>query len=153
MKKIFGFIKRHIILFVLCLAAFVVLIIMLIAFLKMAVNTSGKYGNRLDGIKEVEISKSELKDISSKLEEKEEVSKASSRIQGKIIYFDVYFTKETTLDNAKKICSDIINEFEDDDKDFYDFSFVITQDGDNDDKWSSAGSRNSGSDSISWARS
>ena len=81
MRKILNLIKRHIILFILCLLAFIVLIIMLVAFLQMSINTSGKYGNRLDGIEEVSISKSELKDIENKLEEKDEVVKASVRIQ------------------------------------------------------------------------
>ena len=151
MRKILNLIKRHIILFILCLLAFIVLIIMLVAFLQMSINTSGKYGNRLDGIEEVSISKSELKDIENKLEEKDEVVKASVRIQGRIIYFDIYFGKDVSLENAKKICNEMINSFEEDEQKYYDISFIITQDSE-EDKWNASGSKNSESDAISWTK-
>jgi len=152
MKKILGLIKRHILLFILCFLAFVVLVIMLVAFLKMTINTSGRYGNRLDGIDKVEVSKKDLKKITDSLKEKDEVVKASARVQGKIIYLDIYFTEKTSLDSAKSICSDLLKEFNEDESSFYDFSFVITQDSESEDKWSSIGSKNMASDSISWNR-
>ena len=151
MKKILNLIKRHIILFILCLLAFVAFIIMLVAFLQMSINTSGKYGNRLDGIEKVTISKKDLKDIKNKLEEKDEVEKATVRIQGKIIYFDIIFKKEVSLENAKKICNEMINSFEEEEQKYYDISFMITQDAE-EEKWNASGSKNSESDEISWTK-
>ena len=152
MKKILGLIKRHIILFILCFLAFIVFVIMVIAFLKMTINSSGRYGNRLDGIEKVEVSKKDLKKITDSLKERDEIVKASARVQGKIIYFDIFFTESTSLDSAKSICSDILKEFDEEENNFYDFSFVITQEGDSEDKWSSIGSKNMASESISWNR-
>ena len=154
MKKILRLIKRHIILFILSLLALVAFIIMLVVFIKMTVNTSSKYGNRLDGIDEVSISKNELKDREKELEEKDDVDKSSIRIQGRIIYFDITFSKDTNLSNAKKICDEIVSSFEEEELDFYDISFIITQnDLENDDKWVAAGYKNTTSSKISWNKS
>ncbi len=56
MKKIGNLIKRHKILFSFCSIVLIAIIIMSIIFLKMTINTKGKYGDRLEGIEKVEIS-------------------------------------------------------------------------------------------------
>lgn len=152
MKKIKDLIKRHKVLFIFCIVVLVALIILLVVFLQMTINTSGRYGNRLDGIEEVEISKDTLTDISTSLEEKEEVSKAKLRIQGKIIYVDITFNKGTTKDKGKEIASSTVSEFSDDEQDFYDFSFVLNEDSEEENAWSSIGSKNSKDADISWTR-
>ncbi len=148
-------IKRHKVLFILCLFALIAVIVMLFAFLKMTVNTSGRYGDRLDGIEEVSISDDTLTDISSSLEEKEEVSEAVVRVQGKIIYVDITFTASTTLVKGKEIAASVVNEFSDDEQDFYDFSFIIHQENDEEeaDTWASAGAKNAKDAEVSWTRS
>ena len=155
LKKIGGLIKRHIILFALSLMAFIAMVIMLVIFLKMTISTSSKYGDRLDGIEEVKISASNLSDISDKLEEKDEVSKAKLRIQGKIIYVDISFVESTTLAKAKEIAGSVITSFDDDEQEFYDFRFVINQESDKEDSevWGLVGSKNSKDSEISWTRS
>lgn len=155
MKKIGNLIKRHKILFSFCSIVLIAIIIMSIIFLKMTINTKGKYGDRLEGIEKVEISKDTLTDISSQLEEKEEVNKAKLRNQGKIIYIDISFTKNTTLDKGKEIASSVINKFSTKELEFYDLSFIINQISENeeDEVWATAGAKNSNEKEISWTRS
>jgi len=154
-KKIWELIKRHKILFVFCFIAFVVFIVMLVIFLKMTINTSSKYGTRLDGIEEVEISKSTFKEVKSMLEEKEEVSSAKVRLQGKIIYVDIIFNDTVKLDKGKEIAGSVLEKFSEEELNFYDFSFIINQVSDKEDAetWSSAGARKAMAEKISWTRS
>lgn len=155
MKKIGGLIKRHKVLFVFCVIAFVAIMILLITFLRITINTSGRYGDRLDGIEEVEISKDNLSDISSKLKENEEVEDANLRVQGKVVYIDITFTSSTTMDKGKEIASGVLSEFGDDELEFYDFNFVLSQetDGEDTEGWVSIGAKNSKDAEISWIRS
>ena len=152
-KKILSLIKRHFVLFILCFLAFIVFVILMGAFLIMTVNTSGRYGNRLDGISKVKISKEVLEDYSTELEKKDEVVKAKYRIQGKIVYMDITFTEKTSLKDAKKIAEDAISKFDEDEIEFYDFSLVINQDSDKDDAWNCIGSKNNKDSGVSWVRS
>jgi len=155
LKKIGGLIKRHIILFIFCLLTFIVFAVMLVVFLKMTINTSGRYGNRLEGIEEVEISTGDLAEISSGLEEKDEVSSAKLRIQGKIIYVDISFIDSTKLEKGKEIAESVLSEFDEEELEFYDFSFMIKQVSEDEEKetWASAGAKNTKDSKISWTRS
>jgi len=149
-KKILGLIKRHIVLFILSVIAFIALIIMIVAFLKMTINNSGKYGDRLDGIDKVKISKSTLSDISDKIKENTEVEKSNVRVQGKIVYIDITFNGETSLDRAKEIATVVLDEFDDDEKGFYDIEFILEQNAE--EGWRSAGSKTPSSEGISWIK-
>lgn len=153
LEKIKGLIKRHIVLFILCVIALIAIIVMLIFFLKMSINTSSRYGDRLDGIEKVELSKNDLSEIKKKIEENEEVSSAKVRVQGKIVYIDISYKEGTDLAKAKEIASVAMDNFEDDEKAFYDFEFVINEDADKDDAWASIGAKNSSDAEISWTRS
>lgn len=155
LKKIGGLLKRHIILFIFCLLTFIVFVVMLVIFLKMTINTSGRYGNRLEGIEDVEISTDTLADISLGLEEKDEVSKAKLRIQGKIIYINISFVESVKLEKGKEIAEGVLSEFDEDELEFYDFSFVIEQisEDDEEETWVGVGSKNTIDSKVSWARS
>ena len=153
LEKIKGLIKRHIVLFILCVIALIAIIVMLIFFLKMSINNSSKYGDRLDGIEKVELSKKDLSEIKDKILETKEVSSAKVRVQGKIVYIDISYKEGTDLAKAKEIASGAIVNFEDDEKVFYDFEFVINEDSEKDDAWASVGAKNSSDSEIIWTRS
>lgn len=153
LEKIKGLIKRHIVLFILCVIALIAIIVMLIFFLKMSINTSSKYGDRLDGIEKVELSKKDLSKIKEKIKENEEVSSAKVRVQGKIVYIDISYKEGTDLAKAKEIANATLDNFEDDEKAFYDFEFVINEDSEKDDAWASIGAKNSSDSEIIWTKS
>lgn len=86
------------------------------------------YGNRLDGIKNIEFSKSNQDEIIKSIESNEKVDSAKMNIHGKIvnIIFDV--KKDTSVDDAKNIANESLNNFSDEVKGFYDIQFIITMD-------------------------
>lgn len=155
-KGIWNLIRRHKLLFLICLFAIVITISMMYIFFSMFIGNSGKYGDRLDGIEEVELSETELNDIADKLEEKDEVTAATVRVQGKIIYIHIEVKRETSLARAKELASISLEEFTDEEKSFYDFGFSLTQEeeeGSEDTGFIVTGSKHAKLDSISWIKS
>ena len=132
MKKFFVGLKdlllRHKLLSLICFLAFVVVMTMLYVFFSIFVSGNDVYGRRLNGIEEVKISKNELNDESEKIEKMGEVKSAKVRLQGKIIYFDIIFNKDVSKDKAKEIAKKTLDDFSKDEKEFYDFEYILTQD-------------------------
>lgn len=83
------------------------------------------YGNRLDGIKEVEISKSEQEEMKTKLEKETNVSSVSSNIQGKIVNVIIKVKTGVKVSDAKKLASKVIDCYGKDQVSFYDFQVFI----------------------------
>ena len=156
LKGIWNLIRRHKLLFLICLLAIVIIVIMMYIFFSMFIGSGGKYGNRLNGIEEVEISKSELTEISKTITDKEEVTDANVRIQGKIVYIHIEVKRETSLDRAKELATIALEEFDEDEKKFYDFGFSLTQvevENKEDKGFIVTGTKNAKLDSISWIKS
>ena len=156
MKGIGNLIKRHKLLFVICLVAIVIVVILMYIFFSMFIGSSGKYGDRLEGIEKVAISKSELSEIAKTMTDKEEVTDASVRIQGKIVYIHIEVNRETSLDRAKELATIALEEFDEDEKKFYDFGFSLTQvevEDKEDTGFVVTGAKNANLDSISWIKS
>lgn len=160
MKKFFkglgSLIARHKLLFIICLLAFVIVVVMMNIFFNLFIGGTDKYGERLKGIETHEISKKDQKEMISFLEEKSEVTKARVRIQGKIIYVHIEFSRETGLDRAKEIANESLSKIEDEDKKFYDIGFSLTQveqEGNEDKGFVVTGTKSSQLDSISWIKS
>ena len=131
MKKFFKSIKdlilRHKLLTIICFLAIIVIIVLICVFFNMFVGGNGKYGNRLQGIEDVTISSKQKKEVVSFLEKKDTVTEASVRLQGKIIYINIIFTRKTTLDRAKAVVTGTLALFEDEEKEFYDFGYFLTK--------------------------
>ena len=155
LKNIKDLIFRHKILSLICLVAFVIVIILLYMFCSIFVGGQDKYGHRLDGIKEVEISKKELTTLETNLEKKDEIEKASVRLQGKIIYFDITFKKDINQDKAKEIASSTLEEFSKKELEYYDYEYILNQNTDNDEDtgFKITGTKSPKIDKISWIKS
>lgn len=124
-------ILRHKILSMICLLAFIIVLVLFYVFCSIFINGHDKYGNRLDGIKEVEFTKSELTDIAEEIEKKEEVSSSSVRVEGKIVYIDIVYHDGISKDKAKEVANSSLEIFSDKEKEFYDFEYILTQEGEN----------------------
>lgn len=83
------------------------------------------YGNRLEGIEEVEITKKQQDEIISLLKKEDIVVDASSNIKGRILNVTIIVKEKTKLNNAKKLTSIITDELEDDQKKFYDIQVFL----------------------------
>ena len=156
LKGIKDLILRHKILTIICFLAVIGIIALGFIFLNMFVSGSGKYGNRLDGIEKVVIDSKEKREVVSFLEEKDTVKEASVRVQGKIVYINIVFTRDASLDKAKAVATETLALFEDEAKEFYDFGYFLTQVEveDKEDKgYMVTGTKNAKLESITWIKS
>lgn len=148
-NKVFAVILGIAVLFIL------IFIIMLISILIGGGNDP--YGDRLDGIEKVEISKKKLTNIESTINENDQVKKSNVRIQGKIVYVTIDYINGVNLDKAKEIANSVLDEFSDDEKDFYDFEFLLTEETDASNSeynpFKAAGTKHPSKDGITWTKS
>lgn len=144
-------ISRHKLLFLLCFLAFVVCVVLFYIFFSLFIGGNDPYGNRLKGINSVKITSKLKKDVTASLTSKDEVSDASVRVQGKIIYVHIYVKENVGLDTAKAIANEVLGSFDDDMKKFYDFGFFVKQEKEN--GFVATGTKNSNSDKIVWIKS
>lgn len=144
-------ITRHKLLFLICLLAFVVLIVMLYIFFSLFIGGNDPYGNRLKGIDKVKISSKEKKEISSFLKDKEEVVDSSVRVQGKVIYVHIKVKEGIGLDKAKEMAQESLGKFDDKQKKFYDFEYFLYED--KEDGYVVIGNKNANAENIVWIKS
>ena len=150
MKNIFQLIKRHKLLFLICLMAFVILVVMFYIFFSLFIGGNDPYGSRLKGISSVKISSSLKKDVVSSIKEHNEVEKAEVRVQGKIVYIHIYVKEGVAVATAKDIATKSLEKFSDEEKKFYDFGFLLKEN--KDDGYIVTGSKNIKSDIIVWIK-
>lgn len=151
--KIKDLVSRHRILSMICLLALVIIIILMYIFSSIFTSNGNNYGDRLRGIKDVEIAKSKLSSVSDKIKENGEVTKASVRVQGKIVYLDIEFNADTSLDNAKEIANSSLDNFSDKEKKFYDFEYILYQKKDDNTGFKITGTKGPKTDGISFIKS
>lgn len=150
-KKLKSLYNKNKVLFVLVtimIVCFIIIIIGLLTSFYKKVNTS-KYGDRLDGIKEVEISKSDVNEYKRYFEEADGVLQADLNIKGKIIYVNITFDEGTKVSKAKKVATEGLNEFEPKEVKYYDIQYILSCD-DNKKDYPTMGYKNNTSDSIVW---
>lgn len=136
MKKFFkGFFKmllRHKILTVICFLAFTIVLVMFYIFCSVFIGGTDKYGNRLNGIEKVEFSSKELTSIADSIKENDEVDNSNVRVQGKIVYINIVYKKDVSVNKAKEIANDSLKKFDEDELKFYDIEYIMTQVNDGD---------------------
>jgi len=130
MKRIKKFYKEHRIFTILMAIAIVCIILICTVLIQCFYvgNGTDKYGNRLEGIENYEITDERQNDIKDKLIENAKVKTASLTITGKIIYIDISFETNAELVEAETIASELLNEFSEEEKGYYDFNITLKQD-------------------------
>ncbi len=115
-------------------------------------NNTGIYGNRLNGVENIQITDNKLKEVKKVIEENGLVDHASLKIKGKIVYLNIYI-KEEKVDEAKNIAIKCLELFEDEQNAVYDFSFAIDLIGDSKETvFPIMGAKKSDNTIISWAK-
>lgn len=84
------------------------------------------YGNRLDGIEKVEVTKDQTNELVKNLKDKDYVTSASTHISGKIINVLIETKDGTSIKKAKTLKTIVLKAFEEDQKKFYDIQLFIT---------------------------
>ena len=154
MKKIGKFLKEHRI-FTMLMAIVVVCLVLIITVLINVFGGFGedanKYGNRLEGIDKVEITKKRESDFENNIANNEKIKSVDLRAQGKIVYITIQVEPGVMLEEAKSIAQKSLDEFSDEEKAFYDFQFMLKQNStENSDGFIISGAKNKNSAKPSW---
>lgn len=88
---------------------------------------SSVYGERLDGIDSVKIEESRQSDIESKLNSDALIASSDIMVTGKIVYVKIEFENTASLVEAQSKALELLDEFSDEEKKFYDFHFTLEQ--------------------------
>ena len=113
-------------------------------------NGNGVYGNRLKGIDNVKISKNTEEKLIKELEAHDEVEKVSYKLKGRIINVILTVNDETSLDRGKEIANEVLNYFDDDEKEYYDFQVFLNSSNDSSETYPKIGYKNNTSEGFVW---
>lgn len=153
MEKFKKWIKRNKGLSIVLLLTLILLIFIIVIFMKLLWgNSSDKYGNRLDGIEEVKIDNNTYNEIKSEVMDSGLVEEASVRLQGKIVYTTIILKSDTSVDKAKELATNTLDNYTSDELNFYDFSYFLKWEGEDTDKVIT-GNKHHNLDSITWINS
>ena len=153
MDKILKWIKKNTGLFIVLMLTLVLLVFILIIFIKLlSGNSSNKYGSRLDGIEETPILSETYKEVEKEVMDTKKTEEISVRLQGKIVYTTIVLKKDVSVKDAKKIASNTLNNYSDEQLGFYDFSYFLKWKGEKSDTVIT-GNKHHDLDSITWINS
>lgn len=145
------FIMKHKLLFIILIIILILIIAVSILLKEFSVdNSKSEYGDRLDGIEDVKISKNESNKLIDGIEELEEVKKCTYRLQGRLIYITITFNEEVELDKAKEIGNKVLEYLDDEEKKYYDIQITLKSSSKDKDGFPKMGSKHKSSESIVW---
>ncbi|MBR1717943.1 MAG: hypothetical protein IJ715_01575 [Bacilli bacterium] len=145
-----SFIKKHKKLCIVGIILLVLLVLLIVLFKTFSVDYSlDEYGDRLDGIEKVEIKKSVSDKLVSEIKDIESVKKVNYRLKGRLVYIEIMFNEDVSIENAKEIAAKSLEYFTDDQKAFYDFEFILTNEKETE-GYPELGSKHKSSDNIVW---
>lgn len=153
MGKILKWIRKNTGLFIVLLLTLVLLVFIMIIFVKLLMgNSSGKYGNRLEGIEDVKISEETYESVETEVMDTELALEVSTRLQGRIVYTTIVLNSDTSVSEAKELASNTLDNYSEEELGFYDFSFFLKWEGEEADTVIT-GNRHHDLDSITWVKS
>lgn len=129
MKNIKKFYKEHRV-FTILMAIVIVCAILMITVLIQCFyvgNGKNKYGNRLEGIENYEITESRQSDFENNVANNDKVKSVDIKVTGKIIYITMQFEDKVDLIEAQSIAQKSLEEFSDEEQNFYDFNITLKQ--------------------------
>ena len=114
------------------IAFLVIFFLILIWLFIVPVFSNNKYGDRLDGIEDHEISSDTVKDIENSLKENDKVTDVTYNIEGRILDFIITVSNDMSTEDAKKLGDTILDKISDEDKKYYDIQILIDTEEEND---------------------
>ena len=117
---------------IIAIGIFLILVILAFQVVNMFFPEEGKalYGNRLDGIEEVELTDKKLGNMESDLEEDGAVKEAKVSVTGKIVEVIITVKDDTSIDTAKGLNTKVLDALTKDEKKFYDIQIFVKKDSD-----------------------
>ena len=90
-------------------------------------NGKDKYGTRLEGISEYEISEERLEALKNSYFIEEKVVASDARITGRIVYIDIQFAEDIPLEEAQNMALKSLEQFSEREQNYYDFHFTLKE--------------------------
>ena len=143
--------KKHKGLFI-CLGVLLVLGILAVVGIKKLVfpdDSKSKYGDRLEGIENVPIDQSTIKEMEEAFLKNENVVSFNYILSGKIIKITIKVKEETKIEDAKVLGDIILKHLSDDQKKFYDIQYAVTCEKESD-LYPMIGSKHKTKETFSW---
>ncbi len=137
---------------IIAIILFLILVVVLFQLKNIFFPNSGKaiYGNRLEGIEEVEISEETYEKVKTTLKE-ESVSEVSTDISGKLVKIFITVNEDVDLDKAKSYGTKVLEPFSTEQKNYYDFQIYIEKTGDTE-HFPIIGYKHHSKGTISWTK-
>ena len=126
LKKFKEFYKRNRVYSILMIISLVCIVSILVGVIVYFIGQTSKdkYGNRLDGIENVQIKKDKISEIENKITENELVSSTNIDIRGKLIYIDIVLKTGKHTD-SEAIAQASLELFTKEEKEFYDIQYIV----------------------------
>lgn len=142
------FIKKHKKKFIIGAIALFVLLLAYIIWTMLPNSSKSLYGDRLDGIEDVEITDKNLADVESALEEVDGIKEASSDIKGRLINFSVEVEDGVATSIADTLGPIVIDNFSSEELEYYDLQIFVNGESE---EYSVIGYKHKTSDSFVWS--
>lgn len=127
----------------------IVLLFLLMSFLP---NTGkDKYGNRLNRIEKVEITKQTLQKLDKEIESTDYVVSAESSIQGRIINIIINVKEDTDRKDVRQLANKKLEFFEENELEYYDIQIYLTNEDKSDKDYPVIGYKHKTSNEIIWS--
>ena len=107
------------------------------------------YGSRLDGVDKMKVTSEQKDKVKKRLSEK--TKKADVRVAGKIVNIEFTVNDDISLEDSKKLGSEALEEFTNEQKKFFDFQFFV-KNNNNKTQFPIVGYKQRAKDSISWTK-
>ena len=106
----------------------------------------------MDGIDKVKISEKTYDGVKKEVEETDLTEEVETRLQGRIVYTTITLKSDTTVDKAKEIASNTLDNYTNSELEYYDFSFFLKWKGEEKDTVIT-GNKHHNLDTITWTNS
>ncbi len=133
---------------IIIICAIVVIGVVITAFLG---SSKSVYGDRLEGIEEVQLNDTIMSQFKDAYNEDELVSEVSIKSKGKIIYITMFFKENVSLVEAQSKAFSSLEHFEENYLKFYDFHFTLKQNAtDTNEGFLVMGAKNASGNGLVW---
>jgi len=151
LKKIKSFYKRNRVYSILMIISITCIIAILVGVIVyfLGQTSKDKYGNRLEGIENVKISDSKIKEIEDNIKNSEKVKEVEVDIRGKLIYI-VITLNEGTHSDAESISQTSLETFGEEIRAFYDIQYIVDNNGKSEESFPIMGYIKSENSVIKW---
>ena len=150
MKKFIKKNKLAVITFIICLIFVILVFAIKLTFFPNEARAI--YGDRLDGIEEVEITDKQQEDIIKSLEDKDEVKEVSCDVKGRILNILITVNDDVALDTAKSLTTTITDNLKKKQTSYYDIQVFIKKSNEEDTRFPIIGYKHQDKDEFSWSK-